>query len=230
MKAQLLAATLLLLALTSGAEAATITLSTADVGHFDSTGFHDSGDASYQAGRDFGLTYRGFLVFDLSGVTGTITGASIELTLPVGGLDSPSNAEDFRFTAVDYTPLSAFGSPQSGNVSAYDDLGDGAYYGGGGATGQTLLEANEGTTSSYALNASAIADLNGAIGGSFVTGIAGVSLSEPHDVQLMFLNSGSGVTRQLTLTTAPVPEPSSLFLSALTLGALSVVRRERSSS
>lgn len=119
------------------AQAAIITLAATDSGWYTNTGQHSTVNQNYLAGS---LTtgkeeYRNFFVFDLSGVTETIVGATFRAYNPSaavpGDLDdgyiSPDANETYAMFEVS-TDIASL-TDGSGGVAAFNDLAMGLSYG-----------------------------------------------------------------------------------------------------
>jgi len=75
----------------------------------------------------YGSEYRGFFVFDLSGVTGNITAVRFKVFQPYNGFYSPSSgSETVNFWDIS-TPVSTLIANTGGNV-VFADLGSGNTY------------------------------------------------------------------------------------------------------
>jgi len=94
---------------------------TTERGWYDETGFHNPGNTNYVAGQivlpgRLGL-FHNFFVFDLSGVSGVISSASLEAFNPLVGYASPSGTETYTLFDVS-TPAATLvagtgGAPRS---------------------------------------------------------------------------------------------------------------------
>ncbi len=198
----------------------------------------DAYGAAAQDATSVGLGYnefRNFFVFDLSQVTGTVTGVTLELSEPSAGFFTyPSNA----FTSATYrlhdasqdaSSLPADVSLKQGDagysalLSRYNDLGDGTLLG-----TTVVTAADDNTTLSINLNAAAITSITAHEGQSFAVGgaidftsIPGISVNE---LGIFSGSSASGI-RRLVIHTSAVPEPGSLAL--LGLGGLALLNQAR---
>jgi PKD domain/RTX calcium-binding nonapeptide repeat (4 copies) len=181
-----------------GAGATTLTLNATDSGWWDSTGFHSSTNKNYVAGQNTpSQLARDYFVFNLAGVSQTITGAQVRLTNPAGGYVSPDPTETYAVFDVS-TPLGALQASGSGQLGIYNDLGTGTNF----AT-RTFSAADNGQLVAIPLNASGVAALDAARGGSVAVGgaltsIAGTATQfvfaftgAPSDVKQLVLNLGS---------------------------------------
>ena len=195
MKKVLLMSLLMLSILSISNPAHALILNAIDSGWYDSSGFHNSTNENYIAGIS-NTVYRNWFVFDLSSVTSEIVSAA--LRLDTNNVIRTGNYSSFD-VSTDITALRAGGS---GKTDIYTDLGTGTFY---GLT--TIFDTEDNIIKDFALNTSALNDLNAAsglfaIGGSFSTSPA-------------FGNSSSNSLRQLVLETAgnpSVPEPATMIL------------------
>lgn len=180
-----------------------------------------------------GATYRNWLAFDLSALTGqNITSATLNFYAGNGTYDSPKPSETLGL--FDYTgSINALLGNQTG-VGIYNDLGAGVSY------GQTAVSAPLGFFS-ITLTADAIAALNAAAGNStdkrFVIGGSLLSIGAVHDGdnwysdgQLFKITGPSPAldhAAYLSVEASPVPLPAALPLILSGLGALGVFGRRR---
>lgn len=162
---------------------------------------------------------RSYFSFDLAGVFGTVTSATLEVRRYVTDAGAILSLYDVS------TSASALAQRGPANAAIYADLGSGVSYG-----SFTAGAGNTFDIMSFALNASALTDINAAlglyfsIGGSASGGLFfGGSNSEPG-------NGGPGYTQQLVLTTAaavvPVPGAVPLFATGLA-GLVWLARRKK---
>jgi hypothetical protein len=173
-------------------------------------------------GNEFGFRFNSWSSFDLSGLSSTVTSASI--TLPL--MEYPFGATaPYTLGLYDVsTPLSAFATNTSG-VAGYTDLGSGNQY-------ATATGSNGPVTMN--LSAQAVADINAALGGIFIIGYTNLTLNpaDPNGVDIgLYPNGLTGAKPILTLVSGAqaVPEPSTLALAGLgaTIGAGCWYRRRK---
>jgi hypothetical protein len=142
------------------AYAATITLNATASGFYHSNGtFFASGNYAvgwYPASSPPG-ELRDYFVFDLSGVSGVITAATLRAQNPATGYSSPDPSETWSIFDVS-TNLTTLTSG-AGGVGAFNDLGTGTGYG-----SVTVNLSSNSTNVDVLLNASGLAFLNSAIG------------------------------------------------------------------
>jgi hypothetical protein len=156
---------------------------------------------------------RNFFVFDLTGLAGNITGATLRAFNPSTGFSSPQGTETFTLFDVS-TSLDTL-TTLAGGTAAFADLGTGAPL---GSVTVTSTVAN--TVVEVTLNAQGIAYLNSvngriALGGALTT-LAYGALSE------RLFNSATGaIVRELVVTTNdnPIPCAYSLSQTSLTIPA-----------
>jgi hypothetical protein len=210
----------------TAASAAIIQLDALDSGNYNQTGLHVTQIQNYLTGR-FGNERRSFFVFGLAGISGTITGATLNLYNPeidqLKGYVSPDPTETLSIFDVT-TPIDTLTLGGVGLVSAFDDLGSGTAFG-----QQLVSAADNGTTIQLTLNAAALASLNASIGGSIAFGGALESIVGAVDQYVFGFSTAAFVptdVRRLDLNVQPavVPEPETLILLGIGLAALAVGR------
>lgn len=206
------------------AASADVTLMTTQRGWYDSSDSHNLGSDNYAAADFSSVHYHDFFVFDLGSVSGTITGAQLNLYEPVGGYSSPYASELFRLFDVS-TPVATLVSDKTVS-GAFSDLGTGVEYG-----SVSISAADDGTTIAIDLNTQALAALNSAEGTSFAIGGA---LNEFLVDPMVFSGSGNGqpnpgdgaTTLDLQIASA-VPEPATWMLMTAALFGLGFAVRRR---
>ena len=201
-------------------------------------GTHDPANSNYIVGSGFGFGQfipetRDFFIFDLSAVEGTIAGATLHLFNRADDPETPFDIENgyrsadatetYRVNNVASAPTSVMTSTAS--TAIFDDLGDGTSFG-----SYIASNADNGRFIDILLNPAALAALNAAAGGLFAFGGNLTSLSGDRTNEQVFAFSGLGPLNetQLIVTLAPVPEPATVWLSALGLLAVAIVARRRS--
>lgn len=180
---------------------------------------------------------RNYHTFDLSGLSGTITGATLRVWVDAVdvSLISPYQSSD-PFETVNLFDVSASaavledpGSDAAAAALVYDDLGMGDDY------GSFLVNSTDASTYiDVALTSAAISDLNAAVGnsswaiggvidfdGSYHVDSGYLSERVLHDDNIL----SNDLPAQLVLTGTVVPEPASALLLAIALGSLSGLRR-----
>jgi hypothetical protein len=207
------------------AEAATI-LTHVDRGWYADFGSHSTSNENYLTGRYFGTDYRSFFVFDLSGVTETITSATLKLWNPSSppnteaGFSSPDASETLALYDVSTSTASLTGG--TGGVSAFTDLGSGTSFG-----STTISAADNGSFVTITLNASALSALNSA-GGLFSIGGALTTLSGSSNQNAFLWTHEFPVASTLELeTTTALPTPGTLALFGISFVSMLVNLRRR---
>lgn len=221
----LLASPILLASLAISSHAATYSISTTDQGWIQSTGNHGSTNTNYIVGTNPN-TFRNFFIFTLPSIAPNeeFVSATISIFNPSGGYSSGDPTEHYTLSSVDYTAISTFFSNMSGNISAFNDLGDGTIFG-----EKDIDSTTNNQTINIALNQAFLNAANSALAGSGQIALGGQITTldaDPNNTEYVFGYSG-GTAVTMTFTTAAVPEPSSAIL--VLIGAGGLLRRRRSS-
>jgi hypothetical protein len=202
--------------------ASTLVDANTDSGWFDSTGSHEAGNSNYLSGNDANyhgdgtLQYNNYFAFSLSGVSGNVTSATLNLyTFLISG----SGTYTIYETAL--TPSQVDSSqPYSGATTIYSDLTSGPSIG--------SIALTHGDAESYisiTLNSTGLAWLTSEEGSGIVIGGSYPQPSSSYDSAFGF--TGYYPTNNLTITTETVatPEPGTVTLFAIGLfGLFGVVR------
>lgn len=207
------------------AAASVISVVAADSGFYNDTGAHAPANENYLTGR-FNTVDRGFWVFDLSGVSGTVTAATLNLYNPdvsdtLKGYVSPDPTETLAIFDVT-TSMASLTTGGVGLLGTFEDLGTGVEFG-----SVVVSAADNGQVVSIVLNAAGVAAINASLGGSIAFGGALTTLGAGPDNEYVFGFSATsfagGDVRRLDLTV--VPEPTTLSL--LALAVVPLMRRRR---
>ncbi len=197
-----------------------ITVIETDHGQYRDDGFHDPSSVSNIVGSFSNTEYRNWFVFDLSGITDTITSATLRSYNPPGstqGYQSSDPTETWSLYDVS-TDVTALTDGTAG-VSAFNDLGAGTSYG-----AYVASIADNGTYIEIALNSNALNDLNTNASRFFAIGGA-ITTLDGTGTQLLFAN-GTSAKSELLLSTIPVPAAVWLFGFGL-LGLIGMARQNK---
>lgn len=174
-----------------------------DVSAFNSGWYRDGGvyyggNTNYIVGSCCGYAkYNDWFTFDLSLVTGAVTGASLKLaTYAVMGGASTFSLFDVSTSISNLTADHSNGGATG--VAILEDLGSGVFYG-----SREYSTFDSGSIQTIALNGNAIAALNGALGNQFAIG------------------------GTLSPGVAPIPEPETYAMMLAGLGLLGLAARRR---
>lgn len=189
---------------------------------------------------------RSFHIFDLSGLTGTVTGAEITFFHPGdNGLgstsyDSPDSSETVTFYNVGSQSISDIDNAAN-FADVFNDVGSGTTYGTLTADASVNTIDATGTFQTITLNANAIADIQAAInaGGDWAIGGALTTFqTDPSGIgtanERVFRGSGPAsfpnglpATSLNLIGSVAIPEPSAVALVMVGLATLTVRRRQQ---
>jgi len=183
------------------ASAQLVFLEAIDCGFYSSDGSHSPGSTNYVAGDTAAAGIaekRNFFVFDLSGVSGTVAHAALQIYNPGdppdpgNGFNSPDPSERYSVQDVttDIATLTAGGS---GLVSVFGDLGDGTVFG-----FVDVDAAANGTSVLIPFNHNGGGAVNAAIGGQLAFGGAVTTLAG-NPIQTVFAYSHGSMRQRLIL-------------------------------
>lgn len=210
-------------------------ISTTDRGWYDNTGFHIPDNTNYITGfipadPDFpddspAATYRSFYTFNLVGQTLQYLSAALVVYNPGAATDfgpgysSPDATETITLFGVT-TPVASL-TNGTGGVAAFNDLGTGPVYG-----SAVMSAADNGQFVTITLNATGLAALNAARGGSFAVGASVTSLSGQQTAE-EFVFGFSGVSSNpqygaTFLNVVPVPAPAGVVLGLIGAGSFGI--------
>ncbi|SDW40123.1 VPLPA-CTERM protein sorting domain-containing protein [Albimonas donghaensis] len=229
-RAQVLAAPLLLApVLLMPAAAPALDVTSYDNGQVQNDGVSSATNTNIMTGRNGSVERRSYFLFDLGGISGTVTGAS--LSFAAGSAAAPDTGLYWSFDSseiltafqVDTAPDTLETAP--GSVAIFNDLGSGDVFGSGATSSGYNTDMN---AFSFALNGTALADIEAALGGEFALGGALSDLSGQAFESIFASSSGAGLaTLSLTVEASDVPLPAAAPLLAAGLGALGLTARRR---
>ena len=170
-----------------------------DSGWYRSNGEHDPSNLNYAAGS-YGYIYRNWFVFDLSGVTTSISSGVLRLytNYAIG-----SGNYTLRDVSTDITTLQTGGTNL---IDIYNDLGTGSDYG-----SINISSADDYSLIEIELSASALTDINSALGNLFAIGGEFVNPNLTNYLAFSDTNNTDYV-RQLVLEPTVVPIPGAMLL------------------
>jgi hypothetical protein len=227
--------------------AAIVTYTTADSmfnsfalnqGRWSTDGHNFNSTDAYSTGEFPGLSFRSFFTFDLSGLPGVVTSATLRV---MRGFGSTSSEDIQLFLSDVTTPAVILNTSEGANQAIVDDLGSGESYG-----SFTIPKGGPPWVGNFeylllSLNGSALADINAAGGFFSIGAMTGPPEQSVFGAQSIFGGTGSSgpdatgkiynsVVTYLDLTiqpAVPISEPGTVGL--LGLGILCLVlsgRRE----
>ena len=220
----------LLLAASTGAQAALIQITANDQGHYSDAGTHVTGNVNYIVGEiSTGTVFRNWFVFNTISTVGM---AINNATLRIYNVDSPPSfspgylSTDLTETYSLFDVSTDIGTLTggTGGVAAFNDLGSGVGYG-----SYIASAADNGTFIEIILNSAAISALNAANGdialGGALTTLG--SIGEEH----LFSFSQDNPSVELVVSTSTIPIPAALWLFGSGLvGLIGIARKKVISS
>ncbi len=198
----------------TAAEAATVTIDSFDTGYYQNGGGTPSNNNIIEDS-----TRNNYFAFDLSGVSGAVTGATLTI---FGGNGSYSTARSsVLFTVYDVSTEIGALTTRAGGTAAFADLGSGTAY--GSATIATPL--SFGAMPEVVVDlAGGLADINASLGALFALG-GGSDLTGNDGFLWISSNLATSAARLTLEVTTPVPLPASLPLLLASVGAFVALRR-----
>ena len=174
-------------------------------------GSYGAGDAPYQnyfVGYEGGgsYEYRNYFVFDLTGVTQTITSVGLALSNPPFSYTSPDPTETYAINDVADTSISALTRPNTFDSTVFGDLGNGQL----GSVVVSQIYNN--STVGVDLNAAGLAYVNSHRGRQIAFGGALTTIALNNYEQSIFGNTDQNGTRDLVLT---LKEPGDWYSIAI---------------
>jgi hypothetical protein len=214
--ATFLVAALLFAASVSGAAATTVINSFA-------SGFYQNTGATPSAGSTNIIedsTRNNYFAFDLSGVSGTVTGAKLTI---FGGngffFFNSTTPATVTYSIYDVSTNIGALTDHTAGAAAFTDLGSGSAY------GSTPITVVSGSAPPLVIDLlGGLADINAALGGLFALG-GGSSLVANQG--FLWSSSFGNPAAQLTLETTPIPAALPLFATVFGGGGLVAWRRRR---
>jgi hypothetical protein len=220
--ATLLVAALSVAVSASGAAATSVTVASYASGYYQNTGGTPSAGSTNIIEDG---TRNNYFAFDLSGISGTVTGAKLTI-LGGNGFFSFNNTTPGTVSYSIYdatTNISALTGHTAG-ASAFTDLGSGSVY---GSTSFAVTSTTFGAMPALEIDlAGGLNDLALALGGLFALG-GGSNLTGNQG--FLWISSSFNPAAQLTLEVSQTPLPAALPLFATVLGGggLAAWRRRR---
>ena len=157
-----------------------------DSGWYRSDGWYFDGNTNYIVGTPGGSTYHNWFTFDLTAVTGTVTGASLRLATE--DLAGGPHLYSLFDVSTDFATLTTGHMGGTAGLAIYADLASGLLFGQRG-----YQDSDTGSTLSTVLNSNAFAALNSAIGGNFAIGGTLVAAAIPEPETYAMLLAGLGL-------------------------------------
>jgi hypothetical protein len=188
-------------------------INAADSGWLQSNGSHTTANNNYIVGIS-GFEFRNYTTFTLSASTPTIVGAELRLFNPPTGYNSSDPTETYTLFDVSATAAALDVTRVAGDatgIGIFSDLGSGVIYG-----SRVVSSADNNTTVAIALNAAAVAALNGAIGSTISFGGAITTLSGTALQSMFSSSSGAAPSVQLVLQTVPTNTSENIDSSFIT--------------
>jgi hypothetical protein len=210
-------AALFVAASASGAAATTVTINSSASGFYQNTGGTPSLGST---GIIEDSTRNNYFAFDLSGVSGTVTGAKLTIFGPNGlFLFNSTTPATVTYSIYDVTTNIGALTGHTAGVAAFTDLGSGLVY------GSTSFAATTGSSPQLVIDLSGgLNDINAALGSLFALGGDSSLVSNQG---FLWSSSFLGPAAQLTLETTPLPAALPLFATVLGGGGLVAWRRRR---
>ena len=165
-------------------------------------------------------TRNNYFAFDLSGVSGTVTGAKLTIFGANGlFLFNSTTPATVTYSIFDVTTNIGALTGHTAGAAAFTDLGSGLVY------GSTSFAATTGSSPQLVIDLSGgLNDINAALGGLFALGGDSSLVSNQG---FLWSSSFLGPAAQLTLETTPLPAALPLFATVLGGGGLVAWRRRR---
>jgi hypothetical protein len=215
--ATFLVAALSVAASVSSAAATTVTINSNASGFYQNTGGTPS-LGSTNIIED--STRNNYFAFDLSGLSGSVTGAKLTIFGPNGlFLFNSTTPATVTYSIYDVTTDIGALTGHTAGAAAFTDLGSGLVY------GSTSFAATTGSSPQLVIDLSGgLNDINAALGGLFALGGDSNLVSNQG---FLWSSSFLGPAAQLTLETTPLPAALPLFATVLGGGGLVAWRRRR---
>ena len=165
-------------------------------------------------------TRNNYFAFDLSGVSGTVTGAKLTIFGANGlFLFNSTTPATVTYSIFDVTTDIGALTGHTAGAAAFTDLGSGLVY------GSTSFAATTGSSPQLVIDLSGgLNDINAKLGGLFALGGDSSLVSNQG---FLWSSSFLGPAAQLTLETTPLPAALPLFATVLGDGGLVAWRRRR---
>lgn len=205
-----------------------VVLPAVDHGWYDDSGDHSPSNDNYLVGEGGAELefYHDWFVFDLSSISGPVTGATLRAynvdtsVAPEDGYQSPDPSETWTLYDVSTSIADLVGG--TGGLSAYNDLASGTTYGSTVVTAADVATYVEAT-----LNSDALADMNLASGQFAIGGALTTLGSAGQEAVFWYSHRDPSVELVVNTQQVPAPAPAALLATGLLIAGLASRFRAR---